>query len=789
MAYNFRISRFSIGKNEHSKVYIIKENGTLKELIVKIYEDSKHTYFNNETNILKMLKEYYINQENNFIMFKDINYYPNMFIIPKEINDYNLKFLFYDYLPKLSLLDYIISNGEKIKEIHVKFLCYTLLNIIDKLHSIDICHNKINISNIMFDDNFNPKLIHFSEAHFINDKIKFNKDLFGLAQILAKIFSLGKFCSINYNKKSKEYIIFGNIQEKKINMEEKKFWKMLKSYYNIDISEQFLNFFHILIHAKKSNELIDIKELIKNEWLSEVNKNIIKYENIFKNEFQILYKTIIEENNKNNEVNINIKNFFEEDTKDININDKLKFQEIIDNKNNGKEKIDIIIKPKSNEINYNNLNQNIILNENRNEKENLEEENLENKIKIIEKEGDLKQRREMEMKRKEELKKKEMEKEQRREMEMKKKEELKKKEMENEQRREMEKKLKEELKKKEMEIEQRKKEMEMKIKEELKEKEIIIKKEELRNAETNQKQNEISMNNYDYEMKLLENERNYHLEKMKMEMEMRIKMINNQHEERINKLENNNAKNIDNLKLEKEKNKRKEEHELQYEKLRLHMQHLKMLKNEQALNTMKLNTYYNLSLKEYGNQMENIYPNYTYYNSMDPNKKFLNYDNPLYFNYIFNDIKNFFIQRKENDFNFLKIFIINDSNKNIKKMLFSFIYMFKKEIKKFYQNKNIKINFNENKDASFIIHYTIPPIDLNYDEIEFLDENYEKIIKYKQIFEIKVELIDFNNNLYSFKDDKFYLQFNRISIDKEDFYEHVKILKKIAKSLLLFKNI
>ena len=133
-----------------------------------------------------------------------------MFRIPNGIKGENLEFLFFDFLPNFSLLDYIIHIKKGIKEIHAKYLCYKLLMIIINLKENNISHNNINISNIFFDDNFNPKLIHFSEANIIN-KIKnknlINYDLYKLGATLAKIVSLGKLETIIYNKKENVFKI------------------------------------------------------------------------------------------------------------------------------------------------------------------------------------------------------------------------------------------------------------------------------------------------------------------------------------------------------------------------------------------------------------------------------------------------------------------------------------------------------------------------------------------------------------------------------------------------------
>ena len=327
MEENYQLISGQLGNDKHSKVYIIQGNLSGKEYIVKIYEESRLVYYKNETNILSLLKHNNLPQNYIFyIMFKDMNYKQQMFNIPKEIKSFNIEFLFYDYLSKLSLCDYIINNSEQIKEIHAKFLCYKLLTSIEQLHSINISHNKLDISNIMFDDEFNPKIIHFSEANIIKDKSEVNKDLFGVGKILAKLLTLGKFTSINFNKKYQKFMINGSDKEKKLFMEESKFWKTLKSYYDINISEKFIKFFDILINAKKSKKLIDINDLFKNEWLNEIINNDIKsIENNFRDYFTELYKIIIEDNIKKSKIDIDIKNLLDESKTQMPYDNDLKY--------------------------------------------------------------------------------------------------------------------------------------------------------------------------------------------------------------------------------------------------------------------------------------------------------------------------------------------------------------------------------------------------------------------------------------------------------------------------------
>ena len=173
-------------------------------------------------------------------MYKEIEFQPHMFPIPDEVIGFNLQFLFFDYLPKFSLLDYISGEKQYIEEIHVKYLCFELLMAIKNLHKIKVYPNNLDISNIMFDSNFQPKMIHFCEAEIINNddnkdiNIKLNNDFFYLGKILAKLISFGKFKTINFNKKKNYFEIKANFQ--KNSLEETTFWNMLKNS-GIGISE------------------------------------------------------------------------------------------------------------------------------------------------------------------------------------------------------------------------------------------------------------------------------------------------------------------------------------------------------------------------------------------------------------------------------------------------------------------------------------------------------------------------------------------------------------------------
>ena len=363
MQETYKISFFEQGIGKHSRVYSIEGKNSKREYIVKIYEEPQFKYYKNETYILDNLNNIYPDQgENNngFIMYRDMQYIPGIFEIPKGIRGNNLQFLFYDYLPKLDLLEYLDYSKYIIKDIHAKFICYKILKALEQLHSINICHNALKESKVMFDNNLNLKLIHFSEAKMIVDDkegIKLNKDIFDLGQILAKIFSQGKLKSINYHKKLNIYIIFTNIPSNQSNkldyMKESQFWEMLSKTYNINVPQDFLKFFKVLIYSKMSNSIAEIDSLLKNEWLKEIMNDVPKYEEIFKQDFNELYDTIQKIKPKNNYSKSDIDNMIDEYENEVYTEEN--DIEILKN-----DYIDIInkenIKGKNDELNINQIN-------------------------------------------------------------------------------------------------------------------------------------------------------------------------------------------------------------------------------------------------------------------------------------------------------------------------------------------------------------------------------------------------------------------------------------------------
>ena len=306
--HGFQYKILSEAENElHSKVLTLQQLNSKNKLTVKIFEKKNNIYYQDEIGILRDLNEIdFTNKNNYFVRYMNIDYDENMFKIPKEIRKESLKFLFFENLSKLSLCDYISFYKEKLKEIHAKYLCYELLCAIEKLQNINILHNKLDVtSNIMFDDDFNIKIIHFCEAQKINNnnKYKLNNDLFKLAILLIKFISGKKIKSIIYNKNDNKYEIIDNDEIfKSKRIEESQFWKRLEKENNINVSKQFSDFVLNLVKAKKEEKLVKISDLLNDEWLKEIKNDVQTHEENFKNDFKLFYETINEDKDLNNPI-------------------------------------------------------------------------------------------------------------------------------------------------------------------------------------------------------------------------------------------------------------------------------------------------------------------------------------------------------------------------------------------------------------------------------------------------------------------------------------------------------
>ena len=303
---NYEICSNPLGNGKNCEVYKIKEkNHPHSILIAKIYENSRRKYYEKEKRILLKISNSNDVEINDYLIhIKNIN--ARLEISKQFKADSTL--LTFDFLMHGNIQDYISlkSFGKPISEIYIKLLCYKLLLGLKKIHNNNISHNKIDIRNLMFDDNFNPIIIHFGNA-IISDNHQ--NDFFGLGLILVGLISSKKIISYKFNKKQNNYIFrfySTNNYFHESSCEESVFWKILESNKNVIISKEFIDFFHFLVIPDK---VLNIDELFNNIWLKDIKIYHKEIEQNFREEFKNNYFFLSQSqklvNNFNNNSNLN----------------------------------------------------------------------------------------------------------------------------------------------------------------------------------------------------------------------------------------------------------------------------------------------------------------------------------------------------------------------------------------------------------------------------------------------------------------------------------------------------
>ena len=296
---NYEICSNPLGNGKNCEVYKIKEkNHPHSILIAKIYENSRRKYYEKEKRILLKISNSNDVEINDYLIhIKNIN--ARLEISKKFKADSTL--LTFDFLMHGNIQDYISlkSFGKPISEIYIKLG-------LKKIHNNNISHNKIDIRNLMFDDNFNPIIIHFGNA-IISDNHQ--NDFLGLGLILVGLISSKKIISYKFNKKQNNYIFrfySTNNYFHESSCEESVFWKILESNKNVIISKEFIDFFHLLVIPDK---ILNIDELFNNIWLKDIKIYHKEIEQNFREEFKINYFFLSQSqklvNNFNNNSNLN----------------------------------------------------------------------------------------------------------------------------------------------------------------------------------------------------------------------------------------------------------------------------------------------------------------------------------------------------------------------------------------------------------------------------------------------------------------------------------------------------
>jgi serine/threonine protein kinase len=300
----YEICSQPLGNSINSQVYKIKEkNQPHSLLIAKIYQKKRKNYYEKEERILSKISRTNNNAMNDYLIhLSNIN--ARLDISEQFTADSTL--LTFDYLKHGNILDYVSvkTYGKPFCELYAKLLCYKLLLGLKKCHENNIIHNNIDIRNIMFDENFNPIIIHFGDAIISNDH---QKDFKGLGLVLAELLTSRQIISYKFNIKLNKYIFkFHSLRNplQKNKCEESLFWKMVEKTKNIKISKEFIDFFHELTSP---DNILNINDLLNNDWLKEAKVYQKEIEKNLKEEFKYNYSLLkkAEELIDNHKVNLN----------------------------------------------------------------------------------------------------------------------------------------------------------------------------------------------------------------------------------------------------------------------------------------------------------------------------------------------------------------------------------------------------------------------------------------------------------------------------------------------------
>lgn len=273
---NYHIISYQKKSSQISQLSIIKNKDPPNDLLIaKIFYIGYEKYYIDEKNNLSKFSSK--NQNSEYIInLIEKNLTIDLIDIENENITYQSKYLVFNYLKHGNISKYLQDIFNPIPECFVQIIAYKLLKGLKTIHEKNVCHNKLDIKNIMFDDKYNPIIIHFREA---KEKTDFSEDFIRLAKTLAVIITNGQFKNSQYVQKKGYFMIKTNCQKC---IEGNKFWNSC----NNKISQEFIDFFKTLAMP---NCVHNINELFKNKWFEKINNDSQYFEETEKN-LQIFFE-------------------------------------------------------------------------------------------------------------------------------------------------------------------------------------------------------------------------------------------------------------------------------------------------------------------------------------------------------------------------------------------------------------------------------------------------------------------------------------------------------------------
>ena len=287
-------------------------DNTYTILSIKNTEGPYATYRvrHNQTNNLHLIDVYQnqipanlMNIMNNLIAIN----HPNVIHVighgngPIALNNHpqvNRPYIVYENVIHSDLYAYILI--QHFTERQAKWIFKKILEGVQALHNANICHRDLNTENILFDENYNPKIIGFyfscvnmnnlnQNAGILSFKAPeillnqpyngINADIFSLGQILFNLVTgLYGFHAANENDQFYNLIIQQNIAQ---------YWQNLGN--QINVSQEFKNLFIGMVDPNPAQRPT-IAQILNDPWMQEINNLNEEQRNALENEVRNEFK-------------------------------------------------------------------------------------------------------------------------------------------------------------------------------------------------------------------------------------------------------------------------------------------------------------------------------------------------------------------------------------------------------------------------------------------------------------------------------------------------------------------
>ena len=279
------------GSGASSNVYIVKDITNQTFYAAKVLKKPSDL-FQNEIKILNLLKNI-----NNPFLIKMIS--PGEGIINRKNKEKKRQYIILENASNGELYNYIYYAKSGLNERLSKLIFQKILQGIQSLHNIGICHRDLKMQNILVNENFIPKICDFGFATMNNNHLNdclgtiryaapeilknkpydgFKTDIFSLGVVLLTLVT----CKFGFLKAESSDRYYNFIAEKKI----AKYWKELKGIIP-DISKE-LKSLYIKMVSFQPKERPSIDEILNSDWMKEIN-------NMNKEELEQLEKELKEE--------------------------------------------------------------------------------------------------------------------------------------------------------------------------------------------------------------------------------------------------------------------------------------------------------------------------------------------------------------------------------------------------------------------------------------------------------------------------------------------------------------